>query len=362
MNSISRNSLRIVSFMCAVALVLSAASLTTHQQTFAQDSDISGEVTLMGYAGVFKENYSDTVINGCQELYPNITINYIEGGNSAEMLAQLRTQKSNPQVDLAIMDVSIANVGNQEEIFQPIDTNIVTNHADLYGNAKTADNYGPAVTFDNLVLIHNTETVPEAPTSWNALWDEQYAGRVIVPAPPDIQGLALTVITNNMEGGDYTESVQPAIDRLAELGPNVQTFAPQPDQYTIITAGDADIAVGWNARAQIYADQSDGRLGVALPEEGSVFQINTINLVNNSENSEAAQVIMNCALSPEMQQLFTERMYYAPVNSKTELSEEVIARTATSDEVLEQMIDVDWNFVVEVRDEWLDLWRREVIS
>lgn len=361
MASVSRSITRLIQAMCSVALIASLFSMAAISPATAQNTDIEGEVNLMGYAGVFKENYTDTVVQGCMDMYPGITVNYIEAGNSAEMLAQLRTQKDNPQIDLAIMDISIADTGNQEGLFQPIDTSIVTNHADLYDNAKVADNYGPAVTFDNLVLIYNTENM-EAPTSWNALWDEAHADKVIIPAPPDIQGLALTVITNNMEGGDYQESIEPAINRLAEVGPNVMTFDPQPDQYTIVTAGDADIAVGWNARAQIYADQSEGRMGVVLPEEGSVFQINTINLVNNSENAEAAQVFMNCALSPEMQQLFTERMYYAPVNSKTQLSEEVLDRTAASEEVIDKMIDVDWTYIVTVRDDWQDQWRRNVIS
>lgn len=362
MKTVSQRTRKLVSIICAMALLVSAISLGTSSQVVAQDSDIEGEVNLMGYVGIFKENYVDTVVEGCMDLYPGITVNYIETQTSAEMLAQLRTQRDNPQIDLVIMDIAIADTGNKEELFQPIDPEIVTNVEDLHPSAQVADNYGPGVTFDNLVLIYNTETFPEAPTSWNVMWEEEYDGRVILYAPPNIQGLALSVIINDMEGADYKETIQPGIDRLAELGPSVMTFDPQPDAYTIVTAGDADLAIGWNARAQIYADQSEGRMGVVVPEEGTAFQTNTINLVNGSENAEAAQVFMNCALSPEMQQLFSERMYYAPVNTKTELSEEAMERTAASEEVMESLIEIDWLYIVEVRDDWLDLWRRQIIS
>ena len=324
------------------------------------DSGESGEITLMAYSGVFKDNYMKAVVEPFMQAYPDIKVNYLEGQNSAQMLAQLRSQKNDPQVDVVIMDVSIAKAGNDEDLFEPLDPDIVTNLADLYDQAKTPDNYGPAVTFDHLVLIYNTDLVDPAPTSWSELWNQEYQDKIIVPAPPDIQGLALTIITNDMEGADYTDTIDPAIAKLKELAPLVQTYDPQPDSYTLVTSGQAALAVGWNARAQLYADQSDGKLGVVLPQEGSIFQTNTINLVKGSKNNRAAQIFINYALSPEAQASFTETMFYAPVNAKTEVSEEALQRTAAAQ--VDQMIPVDWVYLTQIRDEWLERWRKEVIT
>jgi putative spermidine/putrescine transport system substrate-binding protein len=349
----------------ALALALFGAPLLGLGGAVAQDAtpaaEVSGSINLMAYTGEFRDNYTQAVVTPCADQL-GITVNYVDGPSSAEMLAQLRTQRDDPQVDVVIMDVSIAAIGNAEGLYQPLDPAVVTNLADLYENAITPDNYGPAVTFDNLVLLYNTELVDPAPTSWNALWDEQYAGQVVLQAPPDIQGLALTIITDQMEGADYKETIDPAIARLAELAPRVLTFDPQPEQYTIVTNGDGALAIGWNARAQLYSDLSDGRLGVVLPEEGSIFQINTINLVANSANPAAAQAFINCALSAEAQSTFSDTMFYAPVNSTAEVSAEVLARTASSPEKVDMMIPVDWAYIGEVRDDWLDRWRREVIA
>ena len=77
----------------------------------------------------------------------------------------------------------------------------------------------------------------------------------------------------------------------------MQTFDPQPDGYTMILNDAIVWATGWNARAQTYRDQSKGRLGVLLPSEGSVMQINTINLVKGAKNSAAALAFMQlCAV------------------------------------------------------------------
>ncbi|HET7094743.1 MAG TPA: extracellular solute-binding protein, partial [Thermomicrobiales bacterium] len=268
-------------------------------------AQVSGSITLQAYSGEFRDNYTKAVVDLCTKQLPGLTVNYQDQNSSATGLATLRTQKDDPQVDVDIMDISIAAIGNAEGIFQPLDPSIVTNLKDLYDEAKTPDNFGPSVTFDNFVLIYNKDQVDPAPTSWNALWDPKYAGKVIVTAPPDIQGLALTIVTDKLQGADYTKTIDPAISKLAELAPSIQTFDPQPEQYTIVANGDAALAVGWNARAQLYADQSNGKLGVVLPDEGSIFQKNTINLVKGSHNPVAAQAFINCALGAEAQQAFS---------------------------------------------------------
>ncbi|HEX5499717.1 MAG TPA: ABC transporter substrate-binding protein, partial [Thermomicrobiales bacterium] len=174
-------------------------------------AQVSGSITLQAYSGEFRDNYTKAVVDLCTKQLPGLTVNYQDQNSSATGLATLRTQKDDPQVDVDIMDISIAAIGNTEGIFQPLDPSIVTNLKDLYDEAKTPDNFGPSVTFDNFVLIYNKDQVDPAPTSWNALWDPKYAGKVIVTAPPDIQGLALTIITDKLQGADYTKTIDPAI-------------------------------------------------------------------------------------------------------------------------------------------------------
>jgi len=323
---------------------------------------IKGEINLMAYAGIFQDNYVEAVVKPFMRKYPDIKVNYIPAQNSAAMLAQLRAQKGNPQVDVVIMDVSVAKVGTSEDLFAELDPRIVTNLKDLYSEAFTPGVYGPAVTFDHLTLIYNPDLVKPAPTSWLDLWNPKYKGQVVIPAPPDIQGLALTILVNRIMGADYKKTIDPAIAKLKELAPLVQTFEPKPDQYTLIINGTAAIGIGWNARSQLYSDLSKGRLKAVIPEEGTVFQINTINLVKGSRNSEAAQLFINYALSPAAQKAFTERMFYAPVNKKTLVGTQAILRTAAAPKNRQKVVPVDWLYIATVRDQWLERWRREVIS
>ncbi|GAA4160419.1 ABC transporter substrate-binding protein [Shinella granuli] len=338
------------------------AGLAALAMALATSVAMADTVVLTAYSGIFQENYVKAVVEPFMKANPDIIVEFYGMPNSAQMLGTLRAQASAPQIDIAIMDVSVAKAATDEGIFAPMDETVTQHLADLYPQARYEGVNAAGVTFDNLILLYNTDKVQQAPTSWNALWDAQYAKQVSIPAVPDIQGTTLTIITDKMAGGtNYIESVEAGLKRLEELAPLVQTWEPRPDVYQPISSGTAAIGIGWNARAQVYADLSDGKLGVVLPEEGSGFQINVIGLVKGGPASESAKKFIDYALSPEAQAAFTEQMFYAPTNAKAAalISEKALQRTAAG--AMDRMIDINWLEVAKVRDAITEQWRRRVI-
>lgn len=322
-----------------------------------------GSITLMAYAGIFQDNYTRTVIEPFQRAFPDVKVNYAPGGTSAQMVGSIRAQKADPQVDIAIMDVTTSTIGNTEGLFDKITPAEAPSLNELYPDARAVGGeFGPAVTYDHLVLVYDTQAVKPPIAKLSDLWRPDLKGLVALAAPPNIQGLALTAMVSKMEGGDYKQSIDPAIKKLRELAPSVQTFEPNPDGYSLILNGVVRVATGWNARAQLYSDETKGRIGVLLPPEGSVFQINTINVTAGSKNRAAAAAFANYALSQAAQKAFTERMFYAPTNAKAAIDPAAIARTAAGGENRGRMIALDWNDIIKVRDQWNNRWRREVIA
>jgi putative spermidine/putrescine transport system substrate-binding protein len=317
-------------------------------------------VTLMAYAGLFQERYTKAVVEPFMKANPGIRVEYFPMPNSAQMLGNLRAQKAAPQADVVIMDVSVSKAATDEKLFTKIDEKTVPSVADLYPTARIPDIDGVAVTFDNLVLIYNSDVVKEAPKSWMDLADKKFAGKVVIPGMPDIQGLSLVMIMERARGGtDYLKNVDKGIAALGEIAPNVQTWDPRPEVYVTIISGQATVGAGWNARAQVNTDLSNGKLKATLPQEGSVFQINTINQVANGPGKDAAAKFINYALGPEAQKAFTESMFYAPTNAKAQISEAAIARTAVKS--MDKVIPVDWIAVAKVREPIMEQWRRKVI-
>src|SRR5581483_5272983 len=176
---------------------LGAATLPAH----AQDTSVSGTITFAAYSGIFQDNYQKAVVEPFMTKFPNVKVIYYPFPNSAQMLGALRAQKGSPQIDVALLDVSIAKVGTDEDLFAALDPAAVPSIADLYDLATAPGVLGRAVTFDHLTLIYNTKAVTPAPTSWTALWDKKTSGKVAIMGVPDIQGIALTIMANKLAGG-----------------------------------------------------------------------------------------------------------------------------------------------------------------
>lgn len=343
------------------AVIVSALALTACSASggSAPANEGAVEINVLGYAALFEDQYTAAVVDKFNAAQDEIVVNFVPSQNSAEMLGKLRSEAKTPTVDVAILDASVAHTGNREGLFAKITEAEVPNLANVVELGKNAEGYGPAVTFDNLVVLYNEAGVPTPPKGIADLWNAP-ENSVSIPAPPDIQGHTLTILTANSLGKDYRDGIEPAIEKLSELAPLVNTWEPVPDVYQPVISGTSLYGIGWNARAQYFADDSDGAMKVVQPDDGIGFQINTINLVEGTEKANAANEFIDYALSKEAQESFAEALFYAPVVSNAEVPESLEGRVADSEDP--NIVDIDWIGLADVRDSWTEQWRRSVIG
>jgi putative spermidine/putrescine transport system substrate-binding protein len=339
-------------WIAALAALLPAAAAV---------AEPSGEVILMAYPGAFQDNYVKTVVEPFMTAHPAIKVTFSPGGNSAQMLGLLRAQKAAPQFDVDIMDFSVSRIANKEGLFEKLDKSMAPNLADIYDEARMPNDGGPGITFDSLVLIYNPTVMNPPPTGLKDLMDPANKGKLVFSPAPNVIGIALQLVIDKSLGVDYRGSSDPAIDVLKKIAPQVQTWQPSPDGYTMVINGTAGMAIGWNARAQLYTDKSEGKLKSIVMAEGGVLDMDTINLVAGAKNREAALAFIDYALGPEPQARLAAIMYYGPTNKKAQLPPELFARTSTAPATLSKMVPVDWDAVAKVQDQWSDRWRREVV-
>lgn len=318
-------------------------------------------INLLGYIGIFKDNYIRTVVEPFQRANPRITVTYNDGGNSVQMIGLLRSQRADPQIDVAIVDASITLAANREGVFDPIPPADVPALSELYPQARDMfQGFGPAFTFDHYTILYDKRKIASM-TSLRELWEPRHRDQIAIAGPPNVQAFALTLIVNHMEGGDYRQSIDPAIAKLRELAPSVQTFEPSPDGTTLLLSGGVSIATGWNARSQIRSNDVP-HLGIMLPSEGTISVMDTINLVRNAKNRAASLAFINYALGAEAQTAFSNAAFYGPTNSRATVPPATFARMTSSPENLRRVLPVDWSYVSGIRDQWTARWRREVIS
>ena len=319
-------------------------------------------ITFAAYSGVFQENYQAAVVEPFMKSHPGIKVNYYAGASSAATLGMLRAQKAAPQVDVAVLDVTLAKAGTDEGLFDAIDASSVPALAQLSPRAIQPGVAGAALTFDNLVLLYGPEVVKPAPASWKVMWDKAYANQIAIPGVPDIVGVSFVLMANKIFGGDYRTSMEKGIAAVAAMAPGVLSWDPKPDPYAFIINGQSALGVGWNARGQLYSAGSGGKLAAVLPEEGSLFQINMVEAVKGGKQPEAVRIFLDYILGTEAQKAFTERMFYAPTNAAAKPNAEALAKTAASPERMARMLDVDWMEVAKIRDGITEQWRRRVLT
>ena len=133
----------------AVAACSSGASSTA---TSGSSSGPSGTISFMGFNGIFQTLFTEKVIQPFEAKYPGVTVKYLPIQNSGQVLAAMKTQASNPNVDVALMDKSVAITANAEGLFAKLSPSIVTNLSSIEPTGQTAGDYGPALTFDSLAL------------------------------------------------------------------------------------------------------------------------------------------------------------------------------------------------------------------
>lgn len=343
-----------------LASLIAATLLAGTAPIAALAADPSGEIVVMGYAGAFQDNYVKSVVEPFMKAYPAVKVLYTAGGNSAQMLGQIRAQKGSPQIDVSIMDFSVSRVANAEGLFAKLDTATVPNLADIYEQGRMGE-YGPGITFDNLVMIYGPDQVKTVPTGIKDLLDPANKGKLVFSPAPNVIGISLQIVVAKYLGLDYKAPIDPVIDTLKKIAPSVQTWQATPDNYTMIINGAAGIGIAWNARAQFYIDKSGGKLKSIVMQDGGVLDMDTINLVTGARNPDAARAFINFALGAEPQERMAQAMYYGPTNKKAKLAPELLARTSSAPETLAKMIPVDWDYVASVQDQWSNRWRRDVI-
>src|ERR1700722_14261244 len=136
-----------------LALILAALGIPS----LARAAEPAGEITVAGYASYYQDNFTKAVVAPFMQKHPGIPVTYFPQRTSAERLGTLRAQKDSPQIDVAIMDVIVARPGIAEGLFTALPPDQVPSLAQIDPRAKVAGAFGPALTFDSLALVYNTD-------------------------------------------------------------------------------------------------------------------------------------------------------------------------------------------------------------
>ena len=245
-----------------------------------------------------------------------ITVNYSNYESNENMYNKLQSGGANYDVIIP-SDYMIAKL-IEEDMLAELDFSNIPNYKYVLekyrGLYYDPDNkYTVPYTVGMVGLIYNTKIVKEAPDSWGALWDERYAGEILMfNNPRDAFGVAQCYLGQSIN----TESVEDwdkAIEALKAQNHLVSSYV-MDEVFNKMENGEAALAPYYAGDFLTMYDVNPD-LAFVYPKEGVNFFVDAMCIPKNAENKEAAELYINFMLEEEIAVANANYICYATPHS-----------------------------------------------
>ena len=298
-------------FAVVLSLVLAAActgsALAADPIQVTDDISVSGDYDWTRFAGqnvtLNVYNWGEYISNGSDdsvdvvaafEQLTGIHVNYTTFDSNESMYAKLKSGAASYDVIIP-SDYMVAKMID-EDMLLPLNYDNIPNFSLIDEQYRNPD-YDPenAYTVPYMLcttgIIYNTTMVDQAPTSWADLWDEQYAGNILMfNNSRDAYAIAAFKEGKSINPGT-PEEVDEVMEQLKAQKPLVQAYV-MDEIFDKMIGGEAAIGVYYSGDAITMIDDNPD-LAWVFPEEGSVLSVDCMCIPATSQNQEAAEMFIN---------------------------------------------------------------------
>ena len=291
------------------------------------------------YGGYFEESFKT-------HIYPDFTaetgiaIESIAEPTGEAWLVQLEqaARANQAPADVSMMAQVARLRGELSELWAPLDEAKMTNLSNLpdhfihrYENGGL---YGTGAVSWYISLVTNTEAYPEAPTSWQALWDPANADKIGLLALAS-NSFLLEITATTFFGGtdilDTEEGVMQVLEKLAEAKPNVRLWYRDEGQFQqALESGEIPMGQYYHDVTGLAA-ASGQPVRSTFPQEGAVLDSGSWVVSKASQMIEPAQTFIDYMARPEVQAKLSRNVGTAPTVNRelTDLTDEEFAAVAS---------------------------------
>jgi len=278
--------------------------------------------------------------------------------SSAQTAAKLRATRNHPEFDVAYMEVQFARQIKVENLMMPLDASQLTNLPDVIASVKDPDNDFVGVSLSALAIAYDPRVVKAPPASWADLWNPQFKGKIAIPDISQTGGQQLLIAAARLHGGSI-ENIDPGVEAIKQLKPNVVTFWTQPDQVVALFERGDIVITPWYVDRIGAAAAKGLSVAVAFPKEGAIGSFPTTSIPVGSSNVKLAHEFINTAISPDAQRCFAEKQFGGPVNQKVTLPP-AVANAVPYGENRSKLFFPNFDEMSKQLPTWTERWGREI--
>ncbi len=166
------------------------------------------------------------------------------------------------------------------------------------GEYDPENRYSVPYTWGVVGLFYNTDYIEEEITSWSALWDDRYAGKILMfDNPRDSFAIAQILLgqpVNTTEEEDWME----AAALLKQQKPLVQAYV-MDRIFDKMESEEAWIAPYYSGDAAILVDNHEN-IRFVVPEEGTNYFVDAMCIPATSSHKAEAEAYINFLCDPEI--------------------------------------------------------------
>lgn len=306
--------------------------------------------------------YSNSLAGGRQEWIDEVAteagfdLQFVEGGGG-EVLNRLLAESSSPQADVAFgLDEAMFFEMWDEDMLVQYEPEWVSN---IPEDANIGDQYFHPLVEQRIFMIYNPEFISESdvPSNWQDLSDmEELQGIYRVPAGMDSgtdQKTILSIILQYVDEDGELGIAQEGWDEVEAFLANGYQTPENEDQLQNIAEGRIPVSYHFLGGIPNAEQEFDFTAVPINPEQGVITMREQIGVINKGEDHDysEAEAFVDWFGSAEVQSGFVEEFGGLPVHDE--------AVDSASDRLLEiadmtEPMDVDWNFVRENLNQWIE--------
>ena len=206
----------------------------------------------------------------------------------------------------------------REDMLKTIDVTALTNYHyidDEYKNLyfDPENSYSVPYNVGMVGLIYNKNMVTEAPDSWKALWNADYAGNILMfDNPRDAFGIAQFILGQDLNTVDKADW-DAAAELLKNQNPILQSYV-MDEVFNKMEDSNAAMAP-YYAGDYLTMLENNPDLGFVYPKEGVNVFCDSVCVPKSTQNYEAALMYIDFLMEPEVALANAERLCYASPNT-----------------------------------------------
>lgn len=309
------------------------------------------------YGGYFKDSFDEHVFPKFTE-DTGIAIESVAEPTGEAWVVQLQQAARAGQVpaDVNMMSQGSMLTGMAVELWSKLDMEKMPNAQavlDRYVNRYPDDSVcGIGAVAWYITLVTNTDAFPEAPESWEFLWDPANEGKLGLLALPSNSYL-LEVTAKTFFDGNETlqteEGILKVMEKLAEVKPNVQLWYRDEGQFqAALESGEIPAGQYYHDVAGLAA--ADGKpVRSTFPKEGGIGDAGSWAVPYASNKLDLAHEFIDYMCQPGLQALLSRKVGTAPVIARDmlDLTDEEFAAVSSEGDPIVPAYDIqnekrDW--------------------